>query len=297
MKVLLATDGSQNADAAAQLIASLTKSGQELDLIYVSAIQIPDLQFAHGHTKFRAAYVREQTGKFEAAQSRARQILDSNCSTTQTVIREGHPGQVILEAAKEFEVDLIVIGAVGDSMLDYVLFGSTSNFVATHADRSVLVVRPPKAPSSRPPKFLISFDGSVASKVGIDDLVQSGWASNSEVDLLTVAHVPGTFAELENHQEILAATKESMQREMQPLQKELESVCQSINASVVEADHVGREILRSAESQSSDVIVMGSTGRGLVARFLLGSASRYVLQHSARSVWIARDSKAAEDRS
>jgi hypothetical protein len=44
------------------------------------------------------------------------------------------------------------------------------------------------------------------------------------------------------------------------------------------------EILAAAEDCGSDVIVMGSRGRGALERLLLGSVARNVLIHARRSV-------------
>ena len=54
----------------------------------------------------------------------------------------GPAWQVLCEAAKEIDADLIVIGSHGFGMLDRFL-GTTAARVVNHADRSVLVVRRP----------------------------------------------------------------------------------------------------------------------------------------------------------
>ncbi|MBL7039404.1 MAG: universal stress protein [Pirellulaceae bacterium] len=59
------------------------------------------------------------------------------------VLREDGPdaSRQILEAAREFDVDLIVVGHKGKSAIKRFLLGSVANRVTHHADRSVLVVR------------------------------------------------------------------------------------------------------------------------------------------------------------
>lgn len=54
--------------------------------------------------------------------------------------RIGTPWQVICDAAKEFNADLIVVGTHGHSALDRLL-GTTAARVVNHAPCSVLVVR------------------------------------------------------------------------------------------------------------------------------------------------------------
>lgn len=55
----------------------------------------------------------------------------------------GTPWQSIEKAAREADVDLIVIGSHGYQTLDRVL-GTTAAKVVNHADRAVLVVRAPE---------------------------------------------------------------------------------------------------------------------------------------------------------
>jgi nucleotide-binding universal stress UspA family protein len=57
-----------------------------------------------------------------------------------TRVGVGTPWQVVCDAAKELDADLILIGSHGFGMLDRVI-GTTAARVVNHADRSVLVVR------------------------------------------------------------------------------------------------------------------------------------------------------------
>ncbi len=59
-------------------------------------------------------------------------------------VRIGTPWDAICTEAKELDVDLIVLGSHGYGGLDRVL-GTTAAKVVNHADRSVMVVRPPPA--------------------------------------------------------------------------------------------------------------------------------------------------------
>jgi nucleotide-binding universal stress UspA family protein len=61
----------------------------------------------------------------------------------------GRPEFAIIEAATREGVDLVVVGSRGLSGLARVLLGSVSEYVATHAHCSVLVVRPTAAGDGR----------------------------------------------------------------------------------------------------------------------------------------------------
>jgi universal stress protein A len=57
------------------------------------------------------------------------------------LVRTGRPAQVIIEAAKELEADLIIISSHGTTGLKRVVFGSTTEYVVRHAKCAVLTVR------------------------------------------------------------------------------------------------------------------------------------------------------------
>ncbi len=48
------------------------------------------------------------------------------------------------------------------------------------------------------------------------------------------------------------------------------------------------EIIKCAETEKVDMIVMGSRGHGLIGRFLVGSVSDRVVHHAHCSVTIVR---------
>ncbi|MET0793671.1 MAG: universal stress protein [Polyangiaceae bacterium] len=63
---------------------------------------------------------------------------------TAPIVVVGQPSRVILDVAKEFEVDLIIMGSHGYRGWDRLL-GTTAGTVANQADRNVLVVHRPAA--------------------------------------------------------------------------------------------------------------------------------------------------------
>ena len=64
---------------------------------------------------------------------------------THVLVRIGSPWSSICGAAREHDVDLVVLGSHGYDALDH-LIGTTAAKVVNHSDRSVLVVR--ETPSS-----------------------------------------------------------------------------------------------------------------------------------------------------
>jgi nucleotide-binding universal stress UspA family protein len=58
------------------------------------------------------------------------------------VVREGNPGKTIVKEAKEWDADLIVVGAHGLTGIESLIMGNVARHVVDHAPCSVEVVRP-----------------------------------------------------------------------------------------------------------------------------------------------------------
>jgi len=57
----------------------------------------------------------------------------------------------------------------------------------------------------------------------------------------------------------------------------------------------GASVVDAAEAESADVIVIGSHARGPIGRLLLGSVSRYVVEHERRPVIVIRPGERLDD--
>ncbi len=77
----------------------------------------------------------------------AEEHLEAVCKTVdpevpcKPVLRTGNPHLEIIDAAKELDIDLIIISTHGRSGLEHVLLGSTAEKVVRHAGCPVLIVR------------------------------------------------------------------------------------------------------------------------------------------------------------
>jgi nucleotide-binding universal stress UspA family protein len=212
----------------------------------------------------------------------------SNASVTSKVV-EGHPSVTIVQQAEELAVDLVVMGAVGLSRLERIVLGSTSDFVATHAPCSVLVVRPQLTEELKlhEPRVCIAYDNSESCKAAINGFSQFAWVKKTAIDLLSIIPTPFIYSDIP----IQIDRSASQQTAMSQLDSGI-ALCAGISPKVkthlIESDYVGDGIVKFAKEHSSDMVVLGDTGRGLLGRFFLGSVSRYVLRHAECSVWIGR---------
>jgi nucleotide-binding universal stress UspA family protein len=94
--------------------------------------------------------VLEGTEYQEALDKKAETILSyyknaldqkSLVSNVQTMVKGGHPAELIVETAAEEDVNMILIGSIGKRSGARLLIGSVSREVVNNADRPVLVVK------------------------------------------------------------------------------------------------------------------------------------------------------------
>lgn len=124
-RILIASDGSPYSYAAWEEAVYITKRlGSELMAISV----------ARDEGKVEIAQAIVQKLKREAALQNI---------TIQTMVYQGWPYLSIIDAAKENEADLIVIGALGMTELSSFLMGSVTERVIAHAPCAVMVVKRP----------------------------------------------------------------------------------------------------------------------------------------------------------
>lgn len=143
-------------------------------------------------------------------------------------------------------------------------------------------------------KILLCSDGSDHAVRAAECATQLAAQFNAELVLLSVfnpaeaitpymggweiAMTTEVVAELarETHQSVQAATTPVLDKMQRPYRSRQET------------GHIVESILRIAEEEKADLIVMGSRGRGIFKSLLLGSVSSGVLHHAHCPVLIVR---------
>ena len=146
-KILLATDGSEEAALASQTAADVAeKTGSELHVVHVGApLHIP----RHYEGLYMGEYIEEEEKELGR---RAQGLLDDQIeklnategSVAQAYLRIGAPDEEIVAQAEKLGVGLIVSGSRGRGGVRRALMGSVSDSVVRHAHCPVLVVRKEK---------------------------------------------------------------------------------------------------------------------------------------------------------
>ncbi len=147
MKVLLATDGGKQGEAAISAIQRLALGeGDEIKIISVVDMALPMAIDIYGgylpDTAELEKTARENAAKILAETSEKLNVYaDANKVALLTDVLFGSPDSRIVETAEEWHADLIVVGSHGYSRWERLLLGSVSDSVVHHAPCSVLVVR------------------------------------------------------------------------------------------------------------------------------------------------------------
>lgn len=147
-KLLLAADGSAYSKAAAASIASRPwPDGVEIRVLSVVEFYLPTVQALLEPPLMPSSQIPElREEAMKHAQDAVADAMDvltpTGAKLSQSIsVLLKNPKTVILEEAKQWGADLIVLGPHGRSGMERFLIGSVAESVATHAECSVEVVR------------------------------------------------------------------------------------------------------------------------------------------------------------
>jgi nucleotide-binding universal stress UspA family protein len=293
MKILLATDGSEYSDRAAQFLANLNLSADdEITVLHV----ITDVPFRNNMASYHP-------GLRQIMQEIAPEII----RTTIDILRplntkikslsvDDYPGKGIIDTAEDLNVDMIVMGAKGLKGIKRILIGSVTRFVAINSSKPVLVVKTPLGEQSDNLKILFATDGSSYAKETGSLLISMPFHNDAEITVLQVIQsgldIPEKF-NVKIDEKMKKTLTEIKSLALKESEKTFEQACNFIGDRFTKVNCFTKdgdpslEILNAAKELKTDIIAVGSKGmRGI--KGMLGSVSRYILGHSECSVLIGK---------
>jgi nucleotide-binding universal stress UspA family protein len=147
-RILLATDGSEEATLAAQTAIDLAnKTGSELHVVYADMLPYSTALYEGYQAGVDAgAYLQDESEELtRRGQGRldeqVRKIKAAGGSVAQAHFRIGRTDAEITALAEEIGAGLIVVGSRGLGGLRRAMMGSVSDSVVRHAHCPVMVVR------------------------------------------------------------------------------------------------------------------------------------------------------------
>jgi nucleotide-binding universal stress UspA family protein len=145
-KILLASDGSREAELAARTAAEFANNtNSELHLISVPDSTYHSVDLGYGYATYEES--------IEAVTGETQKVLDEQVQKVEEAggtIKEAHPRmderpeKAIIHLAEELQVGLIVMGSRGLGGVRRALMGSVSDSVVRHAHCPVMIVRSEK---------------------------------------------------------------------------------------------------------------------------------------------------------
>jgi len=138
--ILLATDGSAQAQLAARTAADLAqRTDSELHVVTVGA-GVP-ISATTSPAHFEHVVRKNRSQAEEMLEQQVKRIEESGGAVNERHLREGRAEEEIVELAEEIDAGLIVMGSRGHGRLRRALLGSVSDAVVRHAHCPVTIVR------------------------------------------------------------------------------------------------------------------------------------------------------------
>lgn len=138
-------------------------------------------------------------------------------------------------------------------------------------------------------RILVPTDGSAATERAVAEAVRLAAAHGATIHALYVLNT-ASFASIPTESSV-EGVSEMLEREGDAALDDVESVAVEADVPVVRVKLDGspaREIVRYAERETCDLIVMGTHGRGGIDRLLLGSVAERVVRASSVPVLTVR---------
>jgi nucleotide-binding universal stress UspA family protein len=276
MKILLAVDGSDNSYEAIHALKYLARAEQ---LTLLHAIDVPRPAYPMMIQEVAEELYRslEQSMREDGERllDRVQALLPMHAGPSTKQLRIGSPAEVIVSTAEAQTADLIVMGARGLGPIKERLLGSVSHRILTLAPCATLIVN---GPVKAMRQILLPLQGLSDAEAAIRFLQLQPFHATVEVTVLTV--LPST----QPPWPVDAAAAEKLEEEA------LHSARGFIDGVVERLRVIGYQargtavlgtpsamILQEAGTLRSDLILMGTSGRQGITRFLLGSVSHAVL--------------------
>jgi nucleotide-binding universal stress UspA family protein len=145
-RILIGTDGSDDAVAAARRAVEVLASDATVHLIYV--VEEPAAVSAGMESGFAGgiATPEEIDSAWASATREGTEALERTVSAlgpvrAETSVEPGAPGAALCERAESLGADVVVVGSRGRGAIRRALLGSVSTYVVQNAPCPVLVVR------------------------------------------------------------------------------------------------------------------------------------------------------------
>lgn len=203
-------------------------------------------------------------------------------SHTVTLTREvcsGKPTVEIDRVAEELGADIVIVSSHGHTGLKRALLGSVSSILIRNTSFPVLVVGPTHGLYRPPNVTLVGVDGTDAA----ERILAHAYALTPDGATIRIVSVLEGLAP-DGHDDLAYAPKAGDMREIAEARaRTLSNWARNVGrdgvnlqVEITATDAPPRELLEQAEREHPDLIVVGTSGRSLLQRMLIGSTATRV---------------------
>jgi len=284
LRVLVATDGSRDAKAA---IATT------LHFPWAAETRVRIISARRSRAEYRRSILLSALDRgAEQAAENARRTLSRRWPDVDVEIADKTPVEGILDAAKRFKADVIVVGWRGHGAVRRLLMGSVSRGVVRGSTSAVLVVRR----SQNVRTLVVGIDGSDTAKRALAFVGRLAPPRGGRVTLVSAVvlstppsrgRVPGAGSiahevKRQNRIRARAATKE-----LNRAAAGLKRMGWQTRTMLVHGEPL-RDLLRAVATSRAQLLAVGARGTSGVRYLLLGSVAEGALNQSPVSVLVVR---------
>ena len=291
MRVLLAYDGSPGADNAVALAhsaawppASTIRIVAVVELRLISTNRMPGAPVVASQAEADVAALAQED--IQGAVDR----LASVDRRVEGAVLRGRPASVLVDEANRFNADLVIGGSRGHGPIASLLLGSVSAEVVDRAPCPMLIAR-----TATISNVVVAADGSEPATAAASLVASWPMFTRVPISVVSVAEVvepwhtgiaPTMVRQVAAaHARDVAEARAEHSRIAEATVSDLRAAGREASAEVRTGD-AASEIIASAEAAGADLVVMGSRGKTGLARMILGSVARNVVQGSRASVLI-----------
>lgn len=295
MRVLLAYDGSGDAQMAADLVGGTPwPTGSTLRVIgVIEPTVLAATAWPTAMPGYFAEADRQITDYYTSELAAVVRHLEGPARTVQSGVLRGRAATAIVDEAAAFAADLVVVGSRGRGAIGSLILGSVSGEVVDHAPCPVLIARGPTVT-----RVVFATDGSPTAASAQQVLTAWPVFRTVPVRVVSVADVPEPWHTgvaptmyvqvIEAHARDLEEAKGEHQRIAFESVDALRAAGLDATAETLVGD-AAAQIIAASATWGADLIVLGSRGRAGLTRLVLGSVARNVAHGSATTTLVVRE--------
>jgi nucleotide-binding universal stress UspA family protein len=278
----------------AQAIELAQWFGSTVEVLHAHALPMPAMAsapIAPAPAAMPAPVVTPATeGQEQALREQLRHLVEpaeKAGAAVVTALEWGDPVTTILERAGQDGVDLVVMGTHGRSGFERLFLGSVAEKVLRKAPCPVLTVRAEGDAPARPRRVLCPIDFSDSSKSALHWALVVAAKASAPLQVLHVVEilaVPPPLAGFGAAEQQIELGQKRAEELLADVLTEAEETLPVEGRPTLERTVIhgkpAREIVRVAEEDGADLVVMGVHGHGVIDRMLFGSTTHHVVREA-----------------